>query len=110
MMRTADVFPSTQDVIILSFFSHSARPAPDKPYGNTTQMTLLMLFIFEWLKTFSARCHCVLDPRDVIADFCVHPRLISLSAAVAPRHNSLELSFTCHGTSRVALKIKKDYH
>lgn len=52
----------------------------------------------------SARCHCVLDPGCVVANFCVHAGLLSQSATMSPRHNSLEHTVTHHGTPGVSLR------
>lgn len=55
----------------------------------------------------SSRCHCVLDPWGVVADLGVDPRLVSQSAALSPRHDSLELSTTHHRTTGVTLRVKE---
>lgn len=52
----------------------------------------------------SARRHGVPDPGQVIAHLCVDARLLSQSASVSPRHNSLQLPLAHQRTPRVALQ------
>lgn len=54
-----------------------------------------------------ARHYSLLDPRDVVANFCVHSRLVSQSTSMTPRHNSLEFSLAHQWAPGVTLKTQK---
>lgn len=60
-----------------------------------------------WHLSHSTRCHGGLDPGDEVAHFCVNPGLVSLSAALTPGHDSLQLSVTHQGPPRVTLWPKR---